>query len=418
MRCVMVRESVKVFARAIHCLAKIGFEVYLEPHKTGLSLRTVNSARSAYSCFIFHKDFFLSFDDGITESTSEDGVKCKLSAKSCLAVFKSPSVIARVVDRCTIKLNDPEEQLTFILLCKHGILKTYNLSYQECESLQAIFTKDLSPNLINVQPRILNDVVVNFQNNQEEISFTVTPQKMVVSNYIDENQDKAKVISTQMILVSEEFEKFQIGVDTEVTFCLKEFKALILFAETLDQNVSIHFESSGKPIVFSLNGDLTFEANFVFATLMDVTNSQLEQMHGERSTTNDEQGMRQRQSNSNDDFAMDGEEDWVNEAIAVEQQMSQMSTNTENYTKQKPTTSNDFADDFMKEKSSLFSRMDPEKSPGIQELYMHQFSVFLPLAAVEFSVNFYHKAQICYILHRTVGFHNQHKIYLMQSNVH
>ena len=37
--------NVKLMGKAIHCLAKIGDEVYMEPSKDSLALRTVNSSR-------------------------------------------------------------------------------------------------------------------------------------------------------------------------------------------------------------------------------------------------------------------------------------------------------------------------------------------------------------------------------------
>ena len=36
--------------------------------------------------------------------------------------------------------------------------------------------------------------------------------------------DLDKIIHTEMVLVPEEFDNYQIGVDTEITFCLKELK--------------------------------------------------------------------------------------------------------------------------------------------------------------------------------------------------
>lgn len=38
--------------------------------------------------------------------------------------------------------------------------------------------------------------------------------------------DPDRVIHTEMMLVPEEFDNYQIGVDTDVTFCLKELRVL------------------------------------------------------------------------------------------------------------------------------------------------------------------------------------------------
>ena len=336
MRCDIFGKTVTLFARAIHCLARIGHDIYVEPLKEGLSLRTVNTSRSAYAYIIFKPSFFQSYKDGIPDdkSSSEKGLKCKLSVRSFLTVFRSVNTIDRTVYRCLITMttNDSGQQfMTFQMTCVHGILKTYNLSYQECESLEAEFTKDLSPNLITVQSQTLVQVVTSFQNCSEEITLTVCPENVAVSNYIDDDEDLGKVIKTKIELDAEEFDKYQIGVDTEITFCLKELKAIVNFADLIDDmNVDIHFESGGKPIVFSLVSDPTFEANFVLATFVDVQGSQASQQKNKQkkgpqkaSTGKEGQKASKTQDVDENEFGLDEDEDWVNEIIAAEEQQSQ-----------------------------------------------------------------------------------------------
>ncbi|XP_064620725.1 cell cycle checkpoint control protein RAD9B-like isoform X2 [Lineus longissimus] len=188
---------------------------------------------------------------------------------SCLTVFKSLSHLEKTVDRCKITINTKIARVIFQLYCKHGIVKTYNLAFIECETLQAVFSKDLCPNAITAQSRLLCDVVMNFQGTQEEVTLCVNPQKVSLKNYVEDEPDPNKVIHTEMTLNPDEFDSFQVGVDAEVTFCLKELRAILAFSEAGNLPLSMNFESAGKPIVFSIESDSSYEANFVLATLAD-----------------------------------------------------------------------------------------------------------------------------------------------------
>ena len=41
--------------------------------------------------------------------------------------------------------------------------------------------------------------------------------------------DPSKIVHTEMTLAPEEFDNYQIGVDTEITFCLKELRVRFNF---------------------------------------------------------------------------------------------------------------------------------------------------------------------------------------------
>lgn len=89
---------------------------------------------------------------------------------------------------------------------------------------------------------------------------------MLLRNYIDTLADLSKVIRTQVTLKPAEFDGYNIGADTMITFTLKEFKALLAFAEALSLPIQIHFETTGRPVVFIVHNGSTFEAHFVLAT--------------------------------------------------------------------------------------------------------------------------------------------------------
>ncbi|NXB90985.1 RAD9B protein, partial [Vidua chalybeata] len=264
--------SLAVFGRAIHAIARISDEFWFDPVEKGLALRSVNSSRSAYACVFFPSMFFQHYCwTAVSQPCQKEkqlSLPCKLIIKSVLPVFRCVNVLERNVEKCSISTSPSEHHITFQLLCRHGVVKTYNLTFQECDPLQAVFAKHMCPNILKVHSRLLADVMIHFPTSQEEITLSVTPVKVCFKSYTEEDTDFSRTMLTEIQLSPEEFDYFQVGVDSEVTFCLKELRGLLAFSEATSVPVSIHFDRCGKPIAFSIE-DLLLEASFILATLCE-----------------------------------------------------------------------------------------------------------------------------------------------------
>uniref|UniRef100_G3Q0V3 Cell cycle checkpoint control protein RAD9A n=1 Tax=Gasterosteus aculeatus aculeatus TaxID=481459 RepID=G3Q0V3_GASAC len=254
MDCVVTGGNVKVLAKAINSLSRIGDELYVEPQEEGLALRSVNSSRSAYACFLFAPLFFS---------------RCRLC--SVQAVFRSLATLEKTVEKCHIELDEQKNRLTFTLHCKHGLMKTHNLSFQDSESLQAVFDKDSYANVFRCNPRLLVDTVVHFPPSLEEVTVSVSDERMWFRNHVEEDADQSKAMLTELCLASEEFDHFGVKAHNGVTFCLKELRGLLVFAESTGLPISMYFDEPGSPVVLSLT-DSVLEGNFVLATLSDDPN--------------------------------------------------------------------------------------------------------------------------------------------------
>jgi cell cycle checkpoint control protein RAD9A len=55
-----------------------------------------------------------------------------------------------------------------------------------------------------------------------------------------------KTVRTELCLESGEFDHYSIGVGTSITFCLREFRALLLFAEAVNLPVTANFDTGGR----------------------------------------------------------------------------------------------------------------------------------------------------------------------------
>ncbi|XP_061642692.1 cell cycle checkpoint control protein RAD9A isoform X2 [Phyllopteryx taeniolatus] len=265
MDCVVTGGNVKVLAKAIHSLSRIGDELYVEPQGDGLALRSVNSSRSVYGCFLFAPLFFSRYT-----VPNGRGFRCKMSIKSVQAVFRSLASLEKTVEKCHIQLDKQKDRLTFTLHCKHGLLKTHNLSFQDSERLQAVFDKDSCGNVFRVNPRLLVDTVAHFPVSLEEVTLSVSDERMWLRNHVDEELAQSKAMLTELCLASDEFDNFAVQAHISITFCLKELRGLLFFADSTGLPISMYFNEPGSPLVLSVS-DSVLEGNFVLATLSDDT---------------------------------------------------------------------------------------------------------------------------------------------------
>ncbi|XP_021268392.1 cell cycle checkpoint control protein RAD9B isoform X3 [Numida meleagris] len=280
MKCVIGGTHLRVFGRAVHAIARVSDEFCFDPIDKGLALRSVNSSRSAYAYFFFSSMFFQQYcctaASRPCQKEQQLSLACKLIIKSVLPIFRCVNVLERHVEKCNIYTDAKDHHITFQLLCRNGIVKTHNLAFQECDPLQAVFAKHMCPNILRAHSRLLADTMVHFPTSQEEVTLSVTPTRVCFKSYTEEDMDFPKTMVTEIQLNPDEFDYFQVGVNSEVTFSLRELRGLLAFSEATSVPVSVHFDMPGKPVAFSVE-DMVLEASFILATLSDIRSERASQ---------------------------------------------------------------------------------------------------------------------------------------------
>ncbi|XP_034494836.1 cell cycle checkpoint control protein RAD9B isoform X3 [Ailuropoda melanoleuca] len=273
LKCGMSGSQVKVFGKAIQALSRISDELWLDPSEKGLALRSVNSCRSAYGYVLFSPVFFQHYQWSTSVKVNENdsttsNLNCKLGMKSILPIFRCLSSLERNVEKCKIFTRSDQCKVVIQFFCRHGIRRTHNVCFQESQPLQVIFEKNMCSNTLIIQPRVLAEAVVLFTSSQEEVTLAVTPLSVCLKSSSDEPMDLTDSVYSEMFVGPDEFDFFQIGVDTEITFCFKELKGMLTFSEATHAPIAIHFDFPGKPMALSID-DMLLEANFILATLAD-----------------------------------------------------------------------------------------------------------------------------------------------------
>ncbi|NXO00031.1 RAD9A protein, partial [Rhinopomastus cyanomelas] len=245
-------------------LSRVGDELYLEPTDSGLSLRAVNSSRSAFASFLFAPLFFQRYETG-----GPQPLRCKVPMKSFLGVFRSLPSLEKTVSKCLILLQPRCNRLVLQLRCKYGVTKTHNLAFRECERLQAVFDTQSCASTLCAPARVLAEAVVHFPQTLAEVTLGTGPGgRISLRNYVEDDAEPRKTMVTELWLAEEEFQSLAVAPGSQITFCLKEFRGLLSFAEASNLPLVIHFDAPGRPVVFTLD-DAIVEVHLVLATLSD-----------------------------------------------------------------------------------------------------------------------------------------------------
>ncbi|XP_040145416.1 cell cycle checkpoint control protein RAD9B [Ictidomys tridecemlineatus] len=272
LKCGMNGSQVKVFGKAIQALSRVSDELWLDPSEKGLALRSMNSSRSAYGCVLFSPVFFQHYQWSTSMKMNDNdralNLNCKLGMKSILPIFRCLTSLERNVEKCKIFTSSDECKIVIQFFCRHGIKRTHNVCFQESQPLQVIFEKNMCTNTLMIQPRLLAEAIVLFTSSQEEVTLAVTPLNFCLKSSSEDSMDLTNSVYSEMSFGPDEFDFFQIGLDTEITFCFKELKGMLTFSEAIHVPISIHFDFPGKPMALSID-DMLLEANFILATLAD-----------------------------------------------------------------------------------------------------------------------------------------------------
>ncbi|XP_004843873.1 cell cycle checkpoint control protein RAD9B isoform X2 [Heterocephalus glaber] len=269
LKCGMSGTQVKVFGKAIQALSRVSDELWLDPSEKGLALRSLNSSSSACGYVLFSSVFFEHYQWSASKEMNDDGrslyLNCKLGMKSILPIFRCVNSFERYVEKCKIFTTSDKCKVVIQFFCRHGIKKTHNVCFQESSPLQVNFEKKMCCNTLMIQPRLLAEAMVLFSSN-EDVTLAVSPLNLCLKSAHGELADLTNSVYSEMLVGPDEFDFFQVGLDTEITFCCKELKGMLIFSEAVHVPMSIHFDFPGKPVALSIV-DMLLEANFILATL-------------------------------------------------------------------------------------------------------------------------------------------------------
>ncbi|KAK9502277.1 hypothetical protein O3M35_011076 [Rhynocoris fuscipes] len=262
MKCIIPNQNVKIIARAILSLSKIGDELFIEPTSEEISFRTVNMAQSAFAEFKINHSFFSSYSYNDPDDSES---MCKVTMRSCLNIFKNIHNMDKQVENCEIRMKPEATVVIFQMKFTNAPVKKYYLPIIDSEKLEANIPTE-SQNRLTASSKMLTSTIKNFRYSEDEITLTVDKDKALIKNHIELRKD-VHSMRTELCFHPSEFENYTVNNPACITFCFKELRAVLAFAEPSNLSVGMSFSSPGMPILFQVQNVPVYEASYVVSTL-------------------------------------------------------------------------------------------------------------------------------------------------------
>ena len=277
------------FFKSVGCLSKIGAEVLVEATAgTGLTLKAMNTARSAFCSVTFKQ---ASFEVFIVRSGT---VQTAVLAKHLAAALRTQRLERVVISQ---KPGDAAT-MSVRLECPHaGLVKNYVLNcVTDAEHLKATVDPSLMPITLVVRPKEFGKLLSHFQSAQTDVTVTCAPvlsgaapntggfaggfgdrrgetstapaRNLRLSSFSDPNAPPGQTLQTSISLDTAEdavlrYEHAdsqndgagEATAEKDVTVNLKDLRAMVSFCESVDLDVALYADCAGAPMLVRPTAD-------------------------------------------------------------------------------------------------------------------------------------------------------------------
>ncbi|KAI9885167.1 MAG: hypothetical protein M1823_003054 [Watsoniomyces obsoletus] len=271
---VLAPEAVGKLHDAVLCLSKFSETVSIEAQHNKLVLSALNSSKSAFASFTLHSRFFAKYhlvSSQLARSQSRTGspgrFTCQLYNKALVSVFKGRLLDARdrdtSVERCELSIQEgphrTECRLVVKMGCKHGVLKTCKLTYEAAEVTHALFDRESANNRWTISASSLKDYSEHFGPKTEQLDMYPESGRYILKSYVEKVVNGKEVLrqalQTSVAVDTLEFQDFIVQEKLHVVISVKDFKAIVLHADTLNVSVSARYSYASRPLQITYGAD-------------------------------------------------------------------------------------------------------------------------------------------------------------------
>jgi cell cycle checkpoint control protein RAD9A len=188
--------------------------------------------------------------------------------KALLSVFKGrlydPLGRDGAIDRCEVSVQerDNEAQCRFIvkMVCNQGVIKTYKLTYEAVDVMHALFDSNVAKNRWSLHSGAVKEYIEYFGTKTEMLDiFAGEDGRCVFKSYTEKITNGKEILKhplvTAVAVNTSDFEDFRVEPGLHIIINVKDFKSIVLHADTLKTSLKAYYSQPTRPLQFSYGCD-------------------------------------------------------------------------------------------------------------------------------------------------------------------
>jgi cell cycle checkpoint control protein RAD9A len=214
------------------------------------------------------KQFFRQYEC-IPSSGGPDGrFTCSMYTKALLSVFKGrlhdPLGRDGAIDSCEVSVQerDNEAQCRFIvkMVCNQGVIKTYKLTYEAVDVMHALFDRSVAQNKWSLHASAVREYIEYFGTKTEMLDISAgEDQRCVFKSYTEKVTNGKEILkhplATAVAVNISDFEDFSVQSGLHIIISVRDFKAIVIHADTLKATLKAYYSQPTRPLQFSYGCD-------------------------------------------------------------------------------------------------------------------------------------------------------------------
>ncbi|KAF1836249.1 hypothetical protein BDW02DRAFT_546661 [Decorospora gaudefroyi] len=251
------------------CLGKFSDTVAIEARREKFTFTALNSSKSAYAAITLDGNQFFTHYECVPSHGGPDGrFTCSMYTKALLSVFKGrlydPLGRDGAIDRCDVSVQERENetQCRFIvkMVCNQGVIKTYKLTYEAVDVMHALFDRSVAKNRWSMHSGAIREYIEYFGTKTEMLDiFAGEDGRCVFKSYTEKISNGKEILKhplvTAVAVNTSDFEEFVVQTGMHIIINVKDFKAIVVHADTLKTSLKAFHSQPTRPLQFSYGSE-------------------------------------------------------------------------------------------------------------------------------------------------------------------